>query len=114
MSPHLKLQFAVAGGVDTGKGRTCGGERLRIRHAARRPENAEKLVALAPNTAKQGEFLKDHPPGDDREEKKQPQNSAGNETRLFKNGAKIGGEGCDQEKRNVCPSVEKICWTLAT
>jgi hypothetical protein len=49
--------------------------------------------------------LENHPPRDDGKEEKQSQNAAGDPAGLFKNAAKIGGEGCDQEKRNVDPSV---------
>jgi hypothetical protein len=49
--------------------------------------------------------LEDHPPGDDREEQQQAQNTACNPASLIENVAEIRGEGSDQEKRNVNPSV---------
>jgi hypothetical protein len=49
--------------------------------------------------------LQDHSPRNDGEEKKQSQDDSSYPTRLFKNAAKVGGEGCEQEKRNVDPSV---------
>jgi hypothetical protein len=105
MSAHLKLEFAITSGVDVGEGRTGSGERLRIGNAARCAVDTEELIALTTEAAKQAEFLKNHPPGDDREEKKQSQDAAGNPTGLFKNAAEVDGEGCNQKKRNNDSSV---------
>ena len=105
MSAHLKLELAIASGVDVGERRTGSGERLRIGNAARCAEDTEELIALTAEAAKQGEFLKNHPPGDDGKEKKQSQDAAGYPTGLFKNDAEVGGEGCNQEKRNDDSSV---------
>jgi hypothetical protein len=103
MGSHLELEFAVAGGIDVGKWRTGRGECLRIRNASRCTKNAEKLVALTANAAEQAELLKNHSPGNNGKEEKQCQDGASYPTGLFKNAAEIGGEGCDQEKRNVEP-----------
>ena len=105
MSAHLKLEFAITSGVDVGERRTGSGERLRIGNAARCAEDTEELIALTAEAAKQAEFLKNHPPGDDGKEKKQSQDAAGYPTGLFKNAAEVGGEGCNQEKRNDDSSV---------
>jgi hypothetical protein len=87
------------------QGRAGGCKRLRIGDTTSGAEDAQELIALAAKPAKQAEFLQDHSPGDYGEEKKQPQDDAGNQTRLFKNATKVGGKGCKQEKRNVSPSV---------
>ena len=105
MSAHLKLEFAITSGVDVGERGTGSGERLRIGNAARCAVDTEELIALTAEAAKQAEFLKNHPPGDDGEEKKQSQDAAGYPTGLFKNTAKVGDEGCNQEKRNDDSSV---------
>ena len=94
----MKLQFAVACGVDVGKRGALGCECLRIRNASRRAKNTEKLIAPAAHTAEQAELLKNHSPGDNGKEKKKSQYAAGNPTGLFKNAAEISGEGCNQEK----------------
>ena len=101
----LALQLSITGGVDIGEGRAGGCKRLRIGDTTSGAEDAQELIALAAKPAKQAEFLQDHSPGDYGEEKKQPQDDAGNQTRLFKNATKVGGKGCKQEKRNVSPSV---------
>ena len=75
------------------------------RNAARCAVDTEELIALTAEAAKQAEFLKNHPPGDDGKEKKQSQDAAGYPTGLFKNAAEVGGEGCNQEKRNDDSSV---------
>ena len=101
----LALQLSITGGIDIGEGRASGRERLRIGDPTSGAEDAEELIALPANPAKQAEFLQDHSPGDYGEEKKQPQDDAGNQTRLCKNAAKVGGKSCKQEKRNVSSSV---------
>jgi hypothetical protein len=101
----LALQFAITGGIDVGERRARCRKRLRIGDTACGSEDAQELITLAANPAKQTKLLQDHSPRNDGEEKKQAQDDSSDPTRLFKNAAKVGGEGCEQEKRNVNPTV---------
>ena len=65
----LALEFAIAGGVDVGKGRAGGDEALGVGDTFGGAENFEELVGFAANAAKEAELLEDHRPGDQRKEK---------------------------------------------
>jgi hypothetical protein len=58
--------------------------------------------------------LKNHAPGNDGKEQQKTQNAASDPGGLLQNLSEIDGEGRNQKKRNVRPSVLKICWSLAT
>jgi hypothetical protein len=64
----LALQFAVAGGVDIGKGRAGGDESLGICDTLCGAKDSQELIALARNASEQTQFLKNEGPGDQREE----------------------------------------------
>src|SRR5208337_2732109 len=54
---NLRLEFAVASGVNVGKGRARGDQALRIGDAFGGPENSEKLGAFAADTSEDAELL---------------------------------------------------------
>lgn len=87
---QLVLQLAEAGSVHGGEGRTGGGQSLRIGDAAGGTEDAEKLVALATDAAEEAQLLKNHAPGDDRENQQDDENHAGDPARLAQDVAKVG------------------------
>src|SRR6266436_7230982 len=89
LAADLALQFAKAGGVDGGKRRTRGGQRLRIGNTARGAEDAKELIALAADAAEQAELLQDHGPGDDGEKKKQYEHAAGDPASVGENAAEV-------------------------
>ncbi len=64
---ELALEFAIAGSVDVGKGRTSGDKALGVGYTFGGAEDFEELVGFAANTAEETEFLKNHRPGDQRE-----------------------------------------------
>jgi len=107
----LALQFAIAGGVDGSKRGTGGSESLRVGNTARGAEDAEKLIALAANTAEHAELLKNHGPGDDGKQQKQKKNAARDETGLRKDVNDIGGEEQDEQKNDEPLSVRECCVT---
>ena len=53
----LRLQFAIAGGVDVGEGRAGGDESLRIGDAFGGAEDFQELIALAANAAEEAGLL---------------------------------------------------------
>ena len=75
LASDLTLQFAKTSGVDRGKRRASGRERLRIGDAARGAKDAQELVALSAKAAEHAHLLQNHRPGNNGEEKKQSQNS---------------------------------------
>jgi hypothetical protein len=64
----------------------------------------EETGHSAGESAEQAQFLEDHPLGEMRRTTT-AQNTACNPASLIENVAEIRGEGSDQEKRNVNPSV---------
>jgi hypothetical protein len=58
--------------------------------------------------------LENHTPRNNREKQQKAQNAASDPGGLLENLSEIDGEGCNQKKGNVRPSVQKICWSLAT
>ncbi len=91
---HLRLKFAIAGGVDIGKGRTGGDESLRIGDALGGTEDLEELVALAADAAEETEFLEDKGPRDERKEQENGEDNARDPTRLRQNVKNITDEEC--------------------
>ncbi len=90
----LGLQFAVAGGVDVGKGRAGGDESLRVGDALGGAKDFEELIALAANAAEEAGLLEDESPGDERGEEQNGEYPAGDPTGLrddFKNIADENG-----------------------
>jgi hypothetical protein len=91
---HLGLKFAIAGGVNVGKGRAGGDESLRIGDAFGGAENFEELIALTPNASEQAELLEDESPRDQREEEQDGEDDARDQARLRKNFEEITNEEC--------------------
>jgi hypothetical protein len=86
----LAQELAIACGIDGCEGRARRGKCLRIGYALGGAKDAEELVALTADTAKEAELLKDHRPGDDGENPEQEQDATGNPARLCKNVTEIG------------------------
>jgi hypothetical protein len=82
---HLRLQFAVAGGVNVGEGRAGGDESLGIGDAFGGAEDFEELVALTADAAEEAEFLEDERPGNEREEEEDAEDGAGDPAGLGEN-----------------------------
>lgn len=61
---ELRLEFAVAGGVDVGEGRAGGDDSLGIGDTLGGAKDFKELVALAGDAAEQAKLLKDQSPGD--------------------------------------------------
>jgi citrate lyase alpha subunit len=78
---------------------------LWIGHALGGAKDAEELVALTANAAKHPEFLKDHGPGDDREDCKQEQDAAGDPARLSKNVTEISDKNRSEQKNDATPQL---------
>ena len=57
------------------------------------------------DAAEQAKLLEDHAPRNDGEKQQKAQNTARDPGRLFQNLSEIDGEGCNQKKGNVRPSV---------
>jgi len=74
---------------------------LRVRNAARRPEDAQKLIAFTAYPPEKAQFLENHGPGDDRKHEKQQQNSAGDPAGLRKDVSDIGDEKRGEQKNDV-------------
>ena len=89
LTADLALQFTEAGGVDGSKWRARGSERLRISNAASGAEDAEELIALAAHASEHAEFLEDHGPGDDGEEKKQREHAARDQAGVGEDAAEV-------------------------
>ena len=60
----LRLEFAVAGGVDVGKRRARGDEALGIGDAFGGAEDSKELVAFAADASENAELLENERPGD--------------------------------------------------
>jgi hypothetical protein len=69
-------------------------------------KDAEELVALTANAAKEAELLEDHGPGNDRKNSQQEQNAAGNPARLSKNVTEIGDKNRGEQKNGATPQLE--------
>ena len=89
LAADLALQFTEASSVDGSKRRARGSERLRIGNTSRGAEDAEELIALTPNTSEHAEFLEDHGPGDDGEEKKQREHTARDQAGVGEDAAEV-------------------------
>jgi len=103
---NLAQEFAIAGGIDGSKRRTCGSEGLRIGYALGGAKDAEELVALTANAAEHAKLLKDHGPGNDGKNCEQEQNAAGNPARLSKNVSEIGDKNGGEQKNGATPQLE--------
>jgi hypothetical protein len=79
---------------------------LRIGYALGGAKNAEELVALTADAAKQAELLKDHGPGNDGKNSQQEQNAAGNPARLSKNVSEISDKNRGEQKNGATPQLE--------
>src|SRR5208282_5749975 len=88
----LRLQFAVAGRVDVGKGRARGDEALRIGDAFGGAEESEELAAFAADASKNAEFLENERPGNQREEEKHQEDGASDPAGLRKNVENVADE----------------------
>ena len=64
----LRLEFAIAGGVDVSEGGAGGDESLRIGDAFGGAEDFQELIALTADAAKHAGLLEDESPGDERGE----------------------------------------------
>src|SRR5712692_6124700 len=104
----LALQFAIACGVDRGKRRARGSQRLRVRNASRGAENAKKLVALPADATEDTQFLKNHRPGNNGKHQEKRQNSTRDPAGLFENLEEISGKNRCEQKNDVPLSENKI------
>ena len=108
MGAHLKLKLAITGRIDVGERRTRCRQRLRVGNATRRAKNSQKLITLPVNAAEEAEFLENHAPRNHGKEQQKAQNAASDPGGLLQNLSEIDGEGCNQKKGNVRPSVQKF------
>ena len=69
----LRLEFAIAGGVDVGEGRAGGDESLRIGDALGGAEDFQELIAFAADAAEEAGLLENERPGDERGEEEHEQ-----------------------------------------
>lgn len=104
---NLRLEFAVAGGVDVGKRRARGDEALRIGDALGGAEESEKLIALAADTAEDAELLEDERPGDQREEEKQQEDETSDPAGLRENIEDVADEDGGEQENGVSPSGQR-------
>jgi hypothetical protein len=102
---NLALQFAIGGGVNGGERRAGRGQSLGIRDTTRRPKNMEELVALTPDAAEEPQFLKNHGPGNQRKQKQNEKNAAGDQAGLRKDVSDIVLKNSGEQK-NVVPLSE--------
>jgi len=100
----LRLEFAVAGGVDIGKGRARGDEALRIGDAFSGAENSEELVAFAADASEDAELLENERPGDQREEQKQHEDETSDPAGLREKIEDVADEDGGEQKNGVSPS----------
>jgi len=107
-SPDLTLQLAIASRIDGRERGACGGQRLRVRNAARGAEDAKKLIALPANAAEDSQLLENHRPGNDGEHQEERQNSARDPAGLFENLEEIGDKNRCEQKNDVPLSENKI------
>jgi hypothetical protein len=106
------LKFAVAGGVDVGKGRARGDEALRIGDAFGGPENSEELVAFAADASEDAELLENERPGDQREEQKQHEYETSDPAGLRENIEDVADEDGGEQKNGVSPSGMRNLYRL--
>ncbi len=88
------MEFAIASGVDVGKGRAGGDESLGVGDALGGAEDFEELIALAANAAEEAGLLEDECPGDEGGEEQNGEYAASDPTGLrddFKNIADENG-----------------------
>ena len=100
----LGLEFAIAGGVDIGKGRAGGDYALWIRNALGGAKDLEELIALAADTAKESHFLEDQSPGDQGEKEKNAKNGTCNPASLRKNFEDVADEIGEEQINDVSAS----------
>lgn len=81
----MRLEFAIAGSVNVGKGRAGGDQALGVGNALGGAENFEELIALAGDAAKQTKLLEDQGPGDQGKEKQDCENATRDQAGLRKN-----------------------------
>jgi len=103
----LALEFAIARCIDGSEGRARGSQGLRIRNASRRAENAEKLVALAANAAKESDFLEDHTPRNNRKKEQKQENAAGHPAGLREKTAEVCQKNRREQKNDLPHSENK-------
>lgn len=98
----LRLEFAIAGGVNVGEGRAGGNESLRVGDAFGGAEDFKELIALAANAAEEATLLENQRPRDERSEEKNDEDAASDQAGLRKNIEDVADENGVQEKMNVC------------
>src|SRR4029077_15561878 len=103
----LAQELAIACGIDGCEGRARRGQGLWIGYALGGAKDAEELVALTADAAKEAELLKDHRPGDDGENPEQEQNATGNRARLCKNVTQIGDKNRSGQKNDTTPQLDR-------
>jgi len=97
----LGLEFAVAGGVDVGKGRASGYESLGIGDAFGGAEDLEELIAFAADAAEEARFLEDERPADQRGEQEKAEDAAGDPAGLCKDLEDVADIDGRESKKNV-------------
>lgn len=100
-STDLTLQFAIGRRINVGEGRTGGHERLRVGDTARGAENAQELIALAPDAAEHTPFLQNDGPGNDGKEEQQTENAASNQAGLREDISDVGDKNRGEQKNDV-------------
>lgn len=101
------MEFAVAGGVDVGKGRAHGDETLRVGDAFGGAEESEELVALAADTSEDAELLENERPGDQRKEEKQQEDETSDPAGLRENIEDVADEDGGEQENGVSPSGKR-------
>lgn len=104
----LGLEFTITCCIHGRKRRAGGCQGLGIGDSASGTKNPEKLIALAANAAESAKLLKNHRPGNQREEKKKQKNAAGNPAGLRENVSDIGQKNGGEQKNDGLLSENEI------
>jgi len=106
----LALKFTIASGIDGRERRACGDKALWIGDAFGGAENFQELVAFTTDSAEEARLLEDQSPGNEREDKKDGQNEAGNPASLRENFKDVADVDGGKQRDDVNPSRETEFW----
>jgi hypothetical protein len=101
------LEFAVAGSVDVGEGRTSGNEALGVGDTFGGAEDFEELAAFAADASEDAELLENERPGDEREEEKYSEDETSDPAGLRENIEDVADENGGEQENGVSPSGKR-------
>jgi hypothetical protein len=103
----LALEFAVAGGVNVGKGRACGDQALRIGDALGGAKDFQELGAFPLDAAEDAELLENDGPGNQGEEEKKGKDDAGDPAGLRDDFENIANKDSGEQENDFNPSEKR-------